>query len=246
MTPFNIFISVLILLLYAKWIILILSLLPIRVIQAISRKQYIHRQQITKLKTSNDTPPKKLPFIIRFFGRIVYGYIRYIIFQIGLIPSHHIRNIIYRHIFLVKIEAQTTIYWGTEIRAPYNLQIGKRCIIGDKALLDARNGIIIGENVQFSSNVHIYTEQHDYRDPWFRCNSDSSFRVQIDNYAWIGSNVTILPKVHIGEGAVVAAGSVVTKDIAPFTVVGGVPAKKIGERPKDLKYTFSGNHLAFY
>ncbi len=55
----------------------------------------------------------------------------------------------------------------------------------------------------------------------------------------------VLPGVHIGEGAVVGAGAVVTKNIPPYTVNVGIPAKTVGERPKDLRYDRSGNHLPF-
>jgi len=142
--------------------------------------------------------------------------------------------------------SNSIIYWGAEIRSPYKLKIGKGSIIGDKSILDARNNIVIGENVNLSSNVSIYTEQHDHRDTYFRCNSDDYSRVQIDDRAWIGPNVIILPGVHIGYGAVVAAGSVVPKDVPDFTIVAGVPAKNIGERKKDLRYEFDGEYLPFY
>ncbi len=170
---------------------------------------------------------RKVTFYIR-------GYMRYMDFQTGLIPSHHIRNFIYRRIFLVQMEQKVIICWGAEIRCPGKLKIGKGSIIGDKALLDARNGITIGKNVNFSSNISIYTEQHDHRDPMFRCNSSDAFSVNIGDRAWIGPNAIILHGVHIGEGAVVAAGSVVTKDVPPFTIVAGVPARKIGLRNKNL------------
>ena len=96
---------------------------------------------------------RKVTFYIR-------GYMRYMDFQTGLIPSHHIRNFIYRRIFLVQMEQKVIICWGAEIRCPGKLKIGKGSIIGDKALLDARNGITIGKNVNFSSNISIYTECH--------------------------------------------------------------------------------------
>lgn len=170
------------------------------------------------------------------------GFVRYYDLEIGEIPSHHIRNFIYRYIFHVHLSENAVIYYGAEIRDHSKLYIGKGSIIGDKAILDARNGIEIGENVNFSSQVNIWTEQHDHRDSMFRCNSDDSFRVKIGNRAWIGPNVIILHSVTIGEGAVVAAGAVVTNDVAPFTIVGGVPAKKIGERNNNLTYTFNGNY----
>lgn len=182
---------------------------------------------------------KKVFFYIR-------GYMRYMDFQTGLIPSHHIRNFIYRRIFLVQMEQKAIIYWGAEIRCHGKLKIGKGSIIGDKALLDARNGISIGKNVSFSSNISIYTEQHDHRDPMFRCNSSDAFSVNIGDRAWIGPNAIILHGVHIGEGAVVAAGSVVTKDVPPFTIVAGVPARKIGLRNKNLCYNFDGKPIPFF
>ena len=100
--------------------------------------------------------------------------------------------------------------------------------------------------MNFSSNVHIWTEQHDHRDPWFRCTGGSDFKVVIDDRAWIGPNVTILHSVHIGEGAVVGAGAVVTKDIPPYAIAAGIPAKIIGTRNKDLKYEFNGVAAPFY
>ena len=60
--------------------------------------------------------------------------------------------------------------------------------------------------------------------------------VIIEDYVWIASRVTILPNVHIGKGAVIAAGAVVTKDVPPMAIVVGVPARIIGTRKSKLKY----------
>jgi acetyltransferase-like isoleucine patch superfamily enzyme len=60
--------------------------------------------------------------------------------------------------------------------------------------------------------------------------------VIIDDYVWVGINATVLQGVRIGEGAVVAAGAVVTKNVEPYTIVGGIPAKQIGVRTKNLDY----------
>ena len=98
------------------------------------------------------------------------------------------------------MEPAVVFHAGAEIRASENLTIGRGSIIGDRALLDARNGLVIGENVNFSSDVHIYTEQHDHRDPYFRCNSDADFRVRIGDRAWIGPRTLILHGVTVGEG----------------------------------------------
>lgn len=146
------------------------------------------------------------------------------------------------------MEKNVTFHFRTEIRATYKLKIGKGTIIGDNALLDARSGLTIGRNVNLSSNVSIYTLQHDHRDPFFKC-PDPTFRkmsVKIDDRAWLGSNVIVLPGVHIGEGAVCCAGCVVTKDVEPYAVVAGIPAKKVGDRPRGLKYEFSGKSCRLY
>ena len=179
---------------------------------------------------------------------LLQGYCRYMDIEVGKIPSHHIRNFIYRHIFHIRLDRTAVVYFGAEIRCHRKLSIGKGSIIGDKAILDARNGLTIGKNVTLSSNVSIYTEQHDHRDPNFLCISTTGIKacdVTLEDYVWIGPNVIVLPGVHIGEGAVVGAGAVVTKDIPPYTVNVGIPAKTVGERPKNLRYDRNGNHLPF-
>ena len=70
--------------------------------------------------------------------------------------------------------------------------------------------------------------------------------VEIGDRAWISSRSVILPHNTIGEGAVVAAGAVVTKSVPAYTIVGGVPAKIIGQRSHTLNYEFSGIHEAFW
>lgn len=145
-----------------------------------------------------------------------------------------------------KLKNGVVMHFKTEIRAPWLLEIGDGTIIGDNALLDARNSLKIGSNVNLSSNVSIYTMQHNHRDPYFGVDFDRPMNVTIGDRAWIGSNVTILPGVYIGEGSVCCAGCVVTKDIPSYTVVAGVPAKKVGERPRDLRYKFNGKAASIY
>ncbi len=164
------------------------------------------------------------PSLYNKIGGIFY---KYFIHKTKNIPSHRIRNYIYKNILSVTMQPNTVIYFNTEIRASWNLKIGNGSIIGDSCILDARNGISIGNNVNISSEVRIWTEQHDYQDPMFNCNSTPDFQVTIKDYAWIGSNVIILPKVTIGKGAVIAAGSVVTKSVPDYTLVAGIPAKKM-------------------
>lgn len=174
------------------------------------------------------------------------GYERYLIHRIKMFPSHAVRNWVYRNIYLVDKHKTSVIYFGCEIRSGVNLHIGKGSIIGDNCILDARQGIYIGENVNLSSEVHLWTEAHDVNDPYFRSMPCNHGPIHIGNRVWLGSNVTVLDKVNIGEGAVVCSGAVVTKDVEPYTIVAGIPARKIGERSKDLRYEFTGGHTLFY
>ncbi|MDY3914833.1 MAG: acyltransferase [Phocaeicola sp.] len=184
--------------------------------------------------------------IIRKVYFIIHNFLcDYLLWLVGYIPSMHIRMFIYRRIYRISLDKYVIIYKGCEIRNTKGLKIGKGTIIGDNAMLDARRGIDIGQNVNFSSGVEIWTLQHDYRDPNFACNPDHTGPVTIGDRAWIGPRVTILHSVNIGEGAVVGAGSVVTKDVEPYSVVAGIPAKKIAERPRNLIYEFDGAHRHF-
>ena len=189
-------------------------------------------------------PVDKLSVFKQIKG-IIVNPTHYYLYRVSLTPSHHIRNFLYRNVCGLNLGEKAVLYYGTEIRQPSNISIGKGSIIGDNSILDGRNGIKIGNNVVFASNVRIWTEQHDHRDPWFRCETQKHGPVVIDDRAWIGSHTVILHSVHIGEGAVVAAGAVVTHDVPPYAMVAGIPAKKIGERNRDLRYEFNGEHRHF-
>lgn len=174
-----------------------------------------------------------------------YGGARWLISNTSMIPSHHVRKWVYMCLG-AHIEENVVFHYKTEIRDPYKLHIAKGAIIGDNALLDARMGLEIGENVNLSSNVQIYTLQHDHRDPYFSCQENKKMSVEIGDRVWLGCNVIVLPGVAIGEGAVCCAGAVVTKDVPPYSIVAGIPAKVIGQRTHDLKYEFSGNTIRLY
>ena len=92
--------------------------------------------------------------------------------------------------------------------------------------------IIIGDNCLLSYNVHIRTISHNYIDKKKLILKQGNFEktIKIGNDVWIGYGAQIMPGVEIGDGSVIAAGAVVTKDVEPYKVVGGVPAKVIKER----------------
>lgn len=248
MTDIYLTFSLLLCILYWKWILFLILSPALRMVSKREIQRDSKEVSLAKRRLQHPFQEKKGRLKARLkqeVARKIRGYHRWMMIETGMIPSHHIRNCIYRHIYLVGLTGNATIYYGAEIRAGINLHIGEGSIIGDKAILDARNGIRIGSNVNFSTGVHIWTEQHDHSDPQFLCLSDSSFRVEIGDRAWIGPGVTILHSVTIGEGAVIAAGSVVTKDIPPFSIAAGIPAKKIANRNSNLHYVLEGEHLSF-
>lgn len=118
--------------------------------------------------------------------------------------------------------------------AQFNTEVslGDNSGIGVNATISAY--VTIGNDVMMGPECNIYTQNHAYarRDiPMSMQGHEKPRPVVIGNDVWIGSRVTILPGVHIGDGAIIGAGSVVTKDVPPYTIVAGNPAKIIKERP---------------
>lgn len=126
---------------------------------------------------------------------------------------------------------------GVEFRNAKNIEIGSNTVVNKKVLLDGRGGkLIIGNNVDIAQETNIWTLEHDVHNDYHR---DRGSDVVIEDYVWIASRVTILPGVRIGKGAVIATGAVVVKNVPPMAIVGGVPAKIIGERKSKLLYTLN-------
>jgi acetyltransferase-like isoleucine patch superfamily enzyme len=172
----------------------------------------------------------------------VYWLLIYLGNIFGYINIHFIRHFLYRNILGIKMGKGSIIYSGCRFFDPWGVHIGNTSIIGDHAFLDGRNGLYIGDNVNIAGEVRIYTMEHDISSETFASTGEP---VSIRDWAYIGTRVTILPGVTIGEGAVVATGSVVTKDVDPWVLVGGVPARFIKNRPV-VKYTLHTDKKALF
>ena len=145
---------------------------------------------------------------------------------VGCIPSHIIRLLVYQ-LAGIKIGRGSRIHMGANFFNPRGITIGNDTVIGDHCFLDGRAPLKIGSHTAIASQVLIYNSEHNIHSPSFEATEEP---VTISDYVFIGARAIILPGIKIGRGAVVAAGAVVTKDVPPKIVVGGVPAKKIGER----------------
>lgn len=156
----------------------------------------------------------------------------YMLTMIGYFPSHAVRNFFYRSAG-IRLARTSSIHWRARFFNPQTLCVGEHTTIGNDGFFDARDGITIGASVNIAAEVRIYTREHDIDDPYF---GEKGGPVVIEDFVYIGTRVTILPGIRIGRGAVVASGAVVTKDVPPYMLVGGVPARVIRERSHDLRY----------
>ena len=144
------------------------------------------------------------------------------------LPSRRLRHAWYR--LFIDLGPDANLMMGLTLRKLADISVGARSNINPDCLLDSRGGaIIIGADVDISPQVNIWTLQHDPKSPNFETKGGP---VTIHDFVWIGNRAIILPGTTLGEGCVVAAGAVVTKDVPPYTIVGGIPAKPIGSRPQ--------------
>jgi acetyltransferase-like isoleucine patch superfamily enzyme len=176
-------------------------------------------------------------FIIKVFRRlnaIDLEFEMMVLRGVGHVPSHHVRRFFYR-LAGMHIGKGSTFHGGAIFYDTRNIRIGQDTIIGENAVFDGRCRLIIGSHVDVASEVMIYNAEHDVHSSDFHA---IQAPVIIKDYVFIGPRAIILPGVTIGEGSIVGAGAVVTQDVAPFAIVGGVPAKVIGERKnKSPHYT---------
>ena len=158
---------------------------------------------------------------------------------IAKIPSYSVRHLFYRKLMGIRIGRSSSIAMDcflTGFATGWSIRIGDHSTVNRRCYLDGRRGIEIGNNVNVSPEVYIVTFTHDPQSPTFACKGGP---VVIEDHAWIGVRAVLLPGVRVGEGAVVGAGAVVTRDVPPYTIVGGVPATPRGERTRNLDYRTS-------
>ncbi len=155
---------------------------------------------------------------------------------LGRFPCHLVRRS-FLQLWLGRLGPGTAIQLGCRFLNGRRIFLGERNVVNPGCLLDGRHySVRIGNDVSIGPEATVLTLGHDPQSPHF---ADRGGDVTIGNHAWIAYRAIILPGVSIGEGAVVAAGAVVTRDVEPFTIVAGSPARKVGERNRNLTYRLS-------
>lgn len=153
-----------------------------------------------------------------------------------LLPRYRLLNALksnyLKFFFGARIGRRVVYYPGVWIFTGRNLSLGDDVDLAKGVLVTSGGGVSIGDRVLVGYGTSIISSNHRIPPMHGRIFESGHVRdaVTIQRDVWIGANCTILPGVTIGEGAVVAAGSVVTRDVPPFSVVGGVPARVIKVR----------------
>ena len=150
------------------------------------------------------------------------------------VPSRHLRRWSYA-LLGARIDKRSVVFRNADVIWPSGLILEEGSSIGKDCLIDARGGVHIGKNVTVAGRSQLITGSHNIEskdfDPLFK-------EIVVEDYAWICTSSIVLQGVRIGRGAVVSAGSVVTKNVPDMCIVGGVPARIIKKR--NLEPDFSG------
>lgn len=169
-------------------------------------------------------------------GREALKRIRYFLAELVLyicnhwvasIPILSFRDVFYRWVMGFKIHPTSCVHLGAFFYASRGFQMGRESVVNKRCLLDTRGGITIGDYVALAMDVKIITADHDVHTARLLGRQRP---VTIEDYAFIGTGAMILPGVTVGRASCVAAGAVVTKNVGPFEIVAGIPAKVVGHR----------------
>ena len=167
--------------------------------------------------------------IIDFVGN---GYLSLWNHVFAFLPGYALRLLIARHMYGMRV-GKANLHRGVFLLSPWLIEVGDNVNVQMGCFLDGRGGLTIGNNVDLLPGARLLTEQHDIDSAEYETVKRS---VHIADNAIVGSWALILPGVTVSEGAVVAAGSVVTKTVEPYTLVAGNPAVMKRERCRDIGY----------
>lgn len=179
------------------------------------------------MPTSNPDPYLALAFspgnrLLRALWGIVYS----VLFRTSPRPCHRWRAFLLR-CFGAKLGANVKIYPRVSIWAPWNLVCADTVAVADEAIIYNPSVITLGSHSIISQQAYLCGATHDYDDPKFAL---VSLPISIGQYAWVCARASVQAGVRLGEGAILALGSVASRDLEPWTIYGGIPARRIKTR----------------
>lgn len=154
-------------------------------------------------------------------------------YWVAFIPFHCIRLAYYRHVCRFRIGKNSSIHMGARFLSVRRFEMGDNCVINENCVLGNRVTITLRNRVVLAPQTYVHTAAHDPNDPVF---GFKAAEIVLEDYVYCGLRSVVLRGVTLGQGAVVAAGAIVTKNVAPYEIVAGIPARKIGDRTRELVY----------
>lgn len=218
-------------------------------VDALSHHSFIEAKDVKRLKFKEKYRYKAKKVIsvralLKFKDVVYFTLLAACNLGLAILPGFRSRALLLKAI-KADIDPSATVHRKQTLIGFGKLSLGENSTINYNCLLDLRRGIKIGRNVTLSQGVQVFTLGHDPHDRFFRLRGA---RVEIDDDVVIFSKCLIYPGVKIGKGAVVYPGSVVTKDVAEWEIVGGNPAKRISTRQVAGRVSYSAAYnkwLAF-
>ncbi|MGJ3241834.1 MAG: WcaF family extracellular polysaccharide biosynthesis acetyltransferase [Opitutales bacterium] len=159
-------------------------------------------------------------------GRVLWSLVYVLFFYWSPRPLHGWRAFLLR-CFGANIGRRVHVYRTAVVWAPWQLTIGDHCGIGDGARLYNLAPITIGNRTTISQGVHLCTGTHDFEQPGFPLVARP---ITVGDDAWVAAEAFVHPGVHIADGSVVGARSVVVRNTRPWMVHAGMPARPLRER----------------
>lgn len=152
---------------------------------------------------------------------------------VSSVPIYSVRHAFLRYALKIHVGKWSAVHMGCFVTGRH-IAVGEHSIVNRRCYLDGRVGLEIQNNVSIAPECALVSLDHD---PRARDFATVPGPVRVCDYVWLGLRSIVLPGVTVGQGAVVGAGAVVARDVEPYSIVAGVPARKIGVRPRDLKYS---------
>jgi putative colanic acid biosynthesis acetyltransferase WcaF len=187
-----------------------------------------HRVPVPAPSRAQDADPYLLPAfpLSNRLLRAVWGMIYVVLFRPSPRPLHAWRAFLLR-CFGAKLGPRTHICPRARIWAPWNLECAEQATIADEAIVYTPQRIALGSHAIVSQQAYLCGATHDYEDPAFPLVARP---ISIGSYAWICARATVQPGVAVGDGAVLGLGSQATRNLEPWTVYAGVPARRVKSR----------------